>query len=98
MSGRAWKLALGAGYFLEHHADPHAGTWKRAHLEAVFNRARGMEPPKHLSVLLTGKLAKEHLVEAAGKRGTFKLTKQGSKLVEGQPTFADASRAVGAEV
>lgn len=94
MSGRAWKLALGAGYFLEHHAEPRAGAWKRAHLEAVFNRARGMEPPKHLSVLLTGKLAKDKLVEAAGKRGTFHLTKAGSKLVEGQPTFGDATRAV----
>jgi DNA-binding PadR family transcriptional regulator len=90
MTGRAWKLALAAGYFLERHADPKLDSWKRAHIEAVFNRARGMEPPRHLSVLLTGKLAKEKLIESTGRRGHFHLTKKGRETVESQPMFEEA--------
>ncbi len=93
MAGRAWKLALGAGYFLERHAEPRAPLWKRAHLEAVFNRARGMEPPRHLSVVITSKLVTRKLVEPAGRRGVFRLTKAGTKLIESHPTFQDAERA-----
>ncbi len=93
MHGRAWKLALGAAYFLERHAAPRMREWKRAHLEAVFNRARGMEPPRHLSVVITSKLVTRRLVESAGKRGVFCLTKPGVKTVEGHPTFKDAQRA-----
>jgi uncharacterized protein YdbL (DUF1318 family) len=98
MSGRAWKLALGAGYFLEHHARPKTPTWKRAHLEAVFNRARGMEPPKHLSVVITSKLVLRKLVEPAGRRGLFRLTRAGTKTIEAHPTFDDATRAIAAGV
>ncbi len=94
MAGRAWKLALGAGYFLERHASPKFPQWKRAHLEAVFNRSRGMEPPKHLSVVITSKLVKRKLVEPTGKRGVFRLTKTGLKQVESHPTFKDAERAI----
>ncbi len=94
MAGRAWKLALGAGYFLERHAQPKTPAWKRAHLEAVFNRARGMEAPRHLSVVITSKLVKRKLVEKAGRRGLFRLTRAGLKTVESHPTFDDASRAV----
>ena len=97
MAGRAWKLALGAGYFLEHHGQPRHATWKRAHLEAVFNRARGMEPPRHLSVVITSKLVTRKLVEPTGRRGVFRLTKAGTKLIEAHPTFDEATRALGGE-
>ncbi|MEZ0228010.1 MAG: hypothetical protein ACAI25_05245, partial [Planctomycetota bacterium] len=54
---------------------------------------RGMEPPKHLSVVITSKLVTRKLVEPAGKRGVFRLTKAGTKTIETHPTFKDAERA-----
>ena len=68
----------GFGYFFERHASPKLLQWKRAHLEAVFNRARGMEPLKHLSVVITSKLHVSH----QSLLGTTITPKGGLKAVE----------------